>query len=997
MTSRPESGQKNLSPAIPIDKQRETSRNAMTPVKAVKQIIQNKDGGELNKIPSSSCVKSGKGMGLAIGKIAAAMKFAGRIKRIKDESHPEQEVDGKKSLTVHQTIPKIAIWDDELASLELKRERASVIRKEINFIDSNVIPPTPEIIDVFVKKTRVPEHAKQMQIFHVLKPCVEQAEWKEFKGPRYNKQGEIIRHSILGDWEMFLQHASVNQKGLQVLKRECEEKVSISVKPLEHSIGNNRVTKPVLKEELALQNWTNQMKTRRRNQRFLARKLNCHIDQLLMHKSDQYLQKKAFVDQLECILHHNEPDVCFWKQEEQIGSKQIAATLTRSERGFPPLSPVMSGDADSFMSEKGKSFKLEPVKLADSEYCRQVLAVVGQQGGRIMIANQELFKQLEILGHSIILNTNQTNEADGKGEHSGFSKGGNLREVEYLLPDKCDANETPHDLYMKLKNSWMEGQPKESMKGPALCIGGTILTYRGNHSNKSDTSPKDKIIFERSVFFSDNVTHFKSFEHSNKQRYKIARPIIIQKDVTGFHSNQNASATGLFSNKSASGSGLTGYQNASKSGFQNNQNAIDSEFPSNRSSRLSGNTMGVELVMNECVDGKQNQCSQGQDDAVAKETIIMMTGKVGKVLRAHAVIENVGSTAVKFNWLKAHQPVNFGVTRKQRRPFYFNDNDGVILPRDKIYVPMLFKTVEPGIFTETWLLKTIPELELGAKIKFMFKVVVSDDKPYQQDILDVELNHHGTSVSTLQMMYKTAMESLKPRETTYASSHKREATHNVPLVLSVAKLRKLLLKMPTNASSKEPVVPEVMNKGANSVGTSIPGSNLLKELVLTQEDINFQRKEDLLLVLYQEIGILSFRPLKPLASDTQMRILLVSLLLQSAVDTMVTQATILAGTLELNPKERVKNKVETDKKKQSKDKAKTNKDRKGGKETSPPATSAAPREETYFFSAAYKMRTSSDETKDEALLAKYDEKVYCATYWILQQTIGDVFDLLEAL
>ncbi|KAH3866014.1 hypothetical protein DPMN_029065 [Dreissena polymorpha] len=103
------------------------------------------------------------------------MKFAGRIKRIKDESHPEQEVDGKKSLTVHQTIPKIAIWDDELASLELKRERAS---------------------------------SKQSG---------------KFNG-----------------------------------------------------------------------------------------------------RSDQYLQKKAFVDQLECILHHNEPDVCFWKQEEQIGSKQIA-------------------------------------------------------------------------------------------------------------------------------------------------------------------------------------------------------------------------------------------------------------------------------------------------------------------------------------------------------------------------------------------------------------------------------------------------------------------------------------------------------------------------------------------------------------------------------------------------------------------------------------------------------------------------------------------------
>ncbi|KAH3870101.1 hypothetical protein DPMN_033282 [Dreissena polymorpha] len=80
-----------------------------------------------------------------------------------------------------------------------------------------------------------------------------------------------------------------------------------------------------------------------------------------------------------------------------------------------------------------------------------------------MYLHCQLFKQLEILGHSIILNTNQKNEADGKGEHSGFSKGGNLREVEYLLPDKCDANETPHDLYMKLKNSWMEGQPKERL------------------------------------------------------------------------------------------------------------------------------------------------------------------------------------------------------------------------------------------------------------------------------------------------------------------------------------------------------------------------------------------------------------------------------------------------------------------------------------------------------------------------------------------------------
>lgn len=131
-----------------------------------------------------------------------------------------------------------------------------------------------------------------------------------------------------------------------------------------------------------------------------------------------------------------------------------------------------------------------------------------------------------------------------------------------------------------------------SIKGPALCIGGTILAYRGKDGNNIDISWKDKIIFERSVFFRDHLTNLKSFQHSNNQRYKTGRQIIGQKDITG-----------------------------------------------------------DELVITENVDGQQSQCSQGQDDAVAKETIIMMTGRVGKVLRAHAVIENLGTTAVKFYWL----------------------------------------------------------------------------------------------------------------------------------------------------------------------------------------------------------------------------------------------------------------------------------------------------------------------------------------------------------
>ena len=48
--------------------------------------------------------------------------------------------------------------------------------------------------------------------------------------------------------------------------------------------------------------------------------------------------------------------------------------------------------------------------------------------------------------------------------------------------------------------------------------------------------------------------------------------------------------------------------------------------------------------------------------------------------------------------------------------FYFNSGPSVILPRQKILFPFVFKADNAGIYTENWQLNTTPKLCGGAKI-----------------------------------------------------------------------------------------------------------------------------------------------------------------------------------------------------------------------------------------------------------------------------------------
>uniref|UniRef100_H2ZEA0 MYCBP-associated protein n=1 Tax=Ciona savignyi TaxID=51511 RepID=H2ZEA0_CIOSA len=102
----------------------------------------------------------------------------------------------------------------------------------------------------------------------------------------------------------------------------------------------------------------------------------------------------------------------------------------------------------------------------------------------------------------------------------------------------------------------------------------------------------------------------------------------------------------------------------------------------------------------------------------------------GERTSSHLVVENNGTTAVYFEWRKVPKEVAFESLKPDTlQRFYFNTGEGVILPGDTTNFPFVFKSPNPGIFTETWELMTNPAVMGGAALQVVLKgVAVQDDQ-----------------------------------------------------------------------------------------------------------------------------------------------------------------------------------------------------------------------------------------------------------------------------
>ncbi|XP_060586249.1 uncharacterized protein LOC132741989 [Ruditapes philippinarum] len=367
------------------------------------------------------------------------------------------------------------------------------------------------------------------------------------------------------------------------------------------------------------------------------------------------------------------------------------------------------------------------------------------------------------------------------------------------------------------------------------------------------------------------------------------------------------------------------------------------------------------------------------------------------------------------------------------------------MPRETVYVPMLFRSTIAGYFTESWLLCTQPQLEGGAKVKFTFKAITRCESDYSKQIQEIKdymkmkeaqniclpqvqsiidyailkaevttayqpveesmevifmkrnpgLYYYGHIVRRLQLLCET-----------YISLNDLEKLENGDIIVSVLDLWQAFLALPDdddNDDDNDNAADD--NDDHDDDNDDHDDDDNVSDDSKNESYINLTRKQTLLWHLYKDFYTMSFQPVLMLETSFHSKYIKMYTLLQTGIDKIVSYAQDLADSLGLAPKkEIIENEQAVEKKEKGNSKSKrraTSKASKVGKKgltpdhvsPSPTAQKAVPKD-VIEFSAAHKFRAENTE-QFNPMLAKYDEKVYLEVYRMLSSTIEEMSVLFE--
>ncbi|XP_053388014.1 uncharacterized protein LOC128551272 isoform X2 [Mercenaria mercenaria] len=927
MKSRPESRQKKAGSETEEGKSSADGKK-ISPQKPLTKLTD-----VISRVKSAKSSKS-----LVKGDTKTVRMFIGKCK----QDRPEEADDVEEK----QKLRNEKIWDEKLEKLALKRKRVSVIDREIGLKQIRIIPASPLIENVAVKRKCVKKQsdlsALELKAAHpgaeLMKP--------NYKGPRYDPLGRIIPHSILGDVESFLKHSGQAAKVSNILLVHPSETRAVVHKSSEEtSMFNN----PLLNQGNALRTWKTEMEMRCEEQNRLAGILNCREKDLLMCKSETRADKEL-INILQYEDWSNDPRVCFWRLAQHCTAGHLHETLPKSARGQLPT-PVLSGDADTILKEKGKTCDAELCKrLKDDTVQERIQSVKGT----IQIANKVLFDKLLLQG--------EVTDA----------RGGNVRNVKNV---KFENGEDIHGT-SKAENADVEN------------------TYGSVFSKFFAARRMSKVVRQ-----TRELMKFKGIS---------AEP---DDDFCG-------EAESAFFNRSRRGTlhkHIAMLDKLSRS-LKDTRTVLDFKFIGPEREEVDGPALFIDgTTLQWC----GSSGSEEDGNSISMEVFVLIKGEPGEMLRGCAQFENVGTTVIRYSWQRVPENRPLPVPRPHRRFFYFLDDQGVMLPKETVSVPVLFKSQIPGYFTESWLLSTQPELEGGAKVKFTFKAIARYEPDFSrqfQDIEDYLKEKEAQTLCSLQtksiLDYALLKASLKPGCLRYdpvePSIEEMFVQTNPGLYYYAHVIRRLQLLC-------ESFIPETEHRKLENGVLVVSVSSLWKAyLALPDDDVegdsdsedqsytNLTRKQMLLWQLYSDISTLSFRPIVLLQSSFQLKCMMMYTMLQTGIDHMVSFAHDLANSLRLVPKEEAKETDNTQKqdKKGKKNKGKPNSSKGGKKGKSPeeaapvPEPTVSPEVPKLVFSAADKFRTDNAE-KFCPELAQYDEKVYLEVYSMLINTIEEMSVLLE--
>ncbi|KAL1005616.1 hypothetical protein UPYG_G00061380 [Umbra pygmaea] len=258
-----------------------------------------------------------------------------------------------------------SITEEDIQALAIRPEDLEKLR----------VPQPPKepqklsaVTQVLVRKTRPPDDIRKLVTVAVARPLDNTAQpldYTEPGGPRFDAQGMILPHSILGSMEDF--RIEMQARGEAELVRRVPAPQRLVTPPLSGGWSQRGAeTSPVLPrgqrdaQSHALQHWNTHMMDRRHQQDLISSLLQKPAERLLMNQSSRFREVHEQRELISRALPAMYPGQGYrvgseyWSLPKRFGDELsgITATLTRKERG--QLEPVTHiGQPRSIRKETG--------------------------------------------------------------------------------------------------------------------------------------------------------------------------------------------------------------------------------------------------------------------------------------------------------------------------------------------------------------------------------------------------------------------------------------------------------------------------------------------------------------------------------------------------------------------------------------------------------------------------------------------------------------------
>ncbi|XP_030636292.1 MYCBP-associated protein [Chanos chanos] len=430
-------------------------------------------------------------------------------KNVKKEARPRSPPD-KRLKASEEFSSCLSVEAPQSPTLKGEEVQALLIKQED--LEKLRVPQPPRASQksratthVLVRKTCPPDEVKKIVRVAVARPLpqdtvAEPLDYTGPGGPRFDSNGMVLPHSILGSLRDF--KCEMEARGeMELVKRVPD----LRREPPLQAGGLRCNEKPRLFpseqhyiQRHALQHWDRHMTQRRRQQDFISELLQKPVEQLLMTQSSHFRQTQEQRELLSRALpalhsgHGYRVGSEFWSLPQQFGDdlSGITATLTQTERGKPaPVTHISQPqtlrlESGNLLPDQSDSVRR---KWDSSVYLQQRRHELRDVLSELDF-NQPETDRLEVIGSALPFRSVTVRSSDPLGEEREDQE--SEREGNDAEPTE---NEDPLAMY--------EDIVQEAVLVPALRFCGELASWTDNTApaHKGDVGICARLTFETVV------------------------------------------------------------------------------------------------------------------------------------------------------------------------------------------------------------------------------------------------------------------------------------------------------------------------------------------------------------------------------------------------------------------------------------------------------------------------------------------------------------------